>query len=328
MPGVSYTFGGVIDYAFATAFATTGGHSVTSTENGVTFTLSSSIKEHFYIALNSFGRAYVTNAENLGTQTMNLVWGGPGSSQFLSPLVTGTFEAGEVKFVTASGSVDAVSGVAFSGQVLGINFMLSGMDAAAISKITAVAVNCFCASTRISTSDGMVDVEKLIPGDVIETADGRTSTVKWLGEQPVNTQILDPSKINPICITVGALGDGLPKQDLFISPDHAVAIDGLLINAGALVNGRSIYQVEKMPKAGFTYYHVETDAHELLLAEGVSAETFIDYAGRDSFVNGEDATAHGIKEMPLPRVSSARQVSTHIRDRLNLQTNLVVNKVA
>ena len=328
MAGVTFNFGGVLDHPYLTNGGSAGGNTVTATENGVTFTLSASGANQFNNVINHAGRIAASNAAYTGTQTMNLTWGPSGSSQFLSPAVTGAFEAGEIKFVTASGSVNAVSGVAFSGQVLGIKFILAGADSAAIHSITAAAVNCFCAGTRISTSDGMVDVEKLIPGDVIETADGRTSTVKWLGEQPVNTQILHPSKINPICITAGALGDGLPKQDLFISPDHAIAIDGLLINAGALVNGRSIYQVEKMPKAGFTYYHVETDAHELLLAEGVSAETFIDYAGRDSFVNGEDATAHGIKEMPLPRVSSARQVSTHIRDRLNLQTNLVVNKVA
>ena len=48
------------------------------------------------------------------------------------------------------------------------------------------------------------------------------------------------------------------------------------------------------------------------MAEGVAAETFIDYAGRDSFENGDESRAQ-IAEMPLPRISSARLVPDHIR---------------
>ena len=153
-------------------------------------------------------------------------------------------------------------------------------------------------------------------GDKITTADGRVSQVNWLGTQSVNTVFADPKKVNPIRITAGALGGCLPVRDLEVSPDHAIAIDGMLINASALVNGTTIYQLATMPREGFTYYHVETDAHELLLAEGVPAETFIDYAGRDSFENGAEQTAM-IAEMPLPRISSARLVPNAVKARLN-----------
>jgi hypothetical protein len=126
-------------------------------------------------------------------------------------------------------------------------------------------------------------------------------------------------KINPICVTAGALGPGRPARDLYLSGDHALEIDGYLINAGALVNGRTIHQVAEMPKAGFTYYHVETDAHELILAEGCAAESFIDYAGRDGFVNGDDRAGEPpIREMDLPRISDVRLVPDSIRTRLGI----------
>lgn len=131
-------------------------------------------------------------------------------------------------------------------------------------------------------------VEDLAPDDRIRTADGRETTVKWFGQQGIPTRFLHPKKINPICITTGAL-----------------------------VNDSSICQVEKMSLDGFTYCHVETEAHELLLAENCPAESFIDYAGRDSFVNGEDR--HGmasIREMDLPRISPAWLIPEVIRNRL------------
>jgi len=183
-----------------------------------------------------------------------------------------------------------------------------------INGITANAT-CYCAGTAIATPDGPRAVETLVAGDIINTADGGKTTVRWLGEQPIATRFLHPAKINPICIRAGALGEGVPSRDLFVSQDHAIAIDGLLINAGALVNGTSIYQVKDMPLDGFSYYHVETDAHELILAEGCAAESFIDYAGRDGFINGEESDTV-IAEMDLPRISAARLVPQAVRDRL------------
>lgn len=176
---------------------------------------------------------------------------------------------------------------------------------------------CFCAGTGIATPSGPRAVETLQQGDKLLTSDGGETTVKWLGRQDVPVRYLHPAKINPICIKAGALADGVPARDLYISQDHAIAIDGLLINAGALVNGHSIYQVGRMPLRGFTYYHVETDAHELILAENVPAESFIDYAGYGSFDNGsEREDAPPIPEMDLPRVSARRLLPEPIRARL------------
>ncbi len=213
--------------------------------------------------------------------------------------------------VTANDAQVSATGV-FTGIVFASNSL--GADAISIDTFSVKTVNCFAKGTLIDTPDGAIAVEKLAPGDIITTGNGTTS-VKWIGKQPIDTRLMHPVRVNPICITAGALGYGLPKRDFLLSADHAIAIDGYLINAGALVNGTTIYQLDRMPKGGFSYYHVDTGTHELLLAEGVESETFIDYAGRDSFENGAEATAT-ISEMDMPRISSARLVPDHIRAAL------------
>jgi len=61
-----------------------------------------------------------------------------------------------------------------------------------------------------------------------------------------------------------------------VTSDHALLIDGILIHAGALVNGTAITLVS-MPDLGtrYTVYHIETESQEIILAEGTPAETFM-----------------------------------------------------
>lgn len=177
-------------------------------------------------------------------------------------------------------------------------------------------INCFTQGTRIATQGGATPVEEIAEGTLVRTADGRLEKVLWLGEVHVPFELAHPAKVNPVCITAGALGGGLPHRDLHLSFDHAIEIDGTLYNAGTLVNGETIYQKRQMPREGFTYYHLETEAHELLLAEGVAAESFIDYAGRDSFDNAPEGMGRVIPEMDLPRVSAGRLVPAALKARL------------
>ena len=107
-----------------------------------------------------------------------------------------------------------------------------------------------------------------------------------------------------------------------LTADHALVLDGLAINAGALVNGDTI-AVEPMAALPerITCYHVETEGHETILAEGAPAESYIDYVARTAFDNYADYVARCgaervIREMPLPRISSARLVPGSIRARL------------
>ena len=83
----------------------------------------------------------------------------------------------------------------------------------------------------------------------------------------------------------------MPHTDLLVSPDHAVFVDGKLICARQLINGTTIRQ-----ETGWTaveYFHVELDAHAILLAEGLPAESYLDTGNRGFFANsGEPLVLH------------------------------------
>lgn len=181
-------------------------------------------------------------------------------------------------------------------------------------------VVCFLAGTMIATPNGERAVETLQPGDLVLTHDGRAAPVKWLFVQTVSTFFADPRRVAPVRVRAGALGENLPVRDLRVSADHALLIDGVLVHAGALVDGVAIAREADLPER-FCYYHLELADHSLILAEGVPAETFIDNVGRRAFDNWRAyEAAHGadvvIAELDLPRAISPRQLPPELRRRL------------
>jgi hypothetical protein len=75
----------------------------------------------------------------------------------------------------------------------------------------------------------------------------------------------------------------MPARNLFLSPDHAVFIDGVLIPVRYLLNDATIVQERR---DAITYWHVELDAHAVLLAEGLPCESYLDTGNRSAFANG------------------------------------------
>lgn len=187
---------------------------------------------------------------------------------------------------------------------------------------------CFAAGTGIRTPDGDRPVETLRIGDTIQTAEGSLGAVKWIGRQTVEKRRAGP-RMQPVLIRAGALGDGLPERDLTVTADHGMIVDGLVINASALVNGTSIRFVPLAElNAPLTVYHVETENHDVILANGAPAETFIDYVGRSAFDNhAEYLELYGseriIPEMDRPRISTARLLPEAIRARLGIAMETV-----
>jgi hypothetical protein len=186
------------------------------------------------------------------------------------------------------------------------------------------AANCFLAGTHIATTRGEKPVERLQRGERVLMPDGTATPVLWTWRQEVvNVHGLN-ERTAPIRIAAHALGPGCPKRDLIVTPEHALLVDGFLVNACALVNDSTIAPVPmaKMP-ARFAYWHVETAAHVTLLAEGCPAESFIDYTPRDGFDNYAEYIAQGgadrfIAEMTLPRISTQRLLPPHLRQRLGI----------
>ncbi|WP_374546575.1 Hint domain-containing protein [Rhodoblastus sp.] len=176
---------------------------------------------------------------------------------------------------------------------------------------------CFMAGSMIRTPDGEAAIETLKPGDLVLTAEGVAKPVNWLGRQTVSTLFADPARVLPIRVKAGALAENTPSRDLLVSPDHALLVEGVMIQAGALVNGASIIRETHVPQV-FVYYHVELDDHSLILAENTPAETFIDNVDRMNFDNWHEFQAlypegKSVEELPFPRAKSRRQVPVYIR---------------
>jgi hypothetical protein len=145
---------------------------------------------------------------------------------------------------------------------------------------------CFATGTMIATDSGAQAVETLAVGQVLRLATGETAAVRWLGHRDVDcARHPCPQEVWPVCISADAIAPGLPARDLWLSPDHAIALDGALVPVRYLVNGATIRQV---PRARVGYWHVELDAHALLLAEGLAAESYLDTGNRGAFANAPE----------------------------------------
>jgi Hint domain len=158
--------------------------------------------------------------------------------------------------------------------------------------ITATDLPCFVAGTRIDTPEGPVAVEALRAGDLVLTAAGGRRPVRWIGRRHLNLRRHpNPMLARPIRVLANAVADGVPRHDLLISPDHALFIGGLLIPARLLLNGGTVRRDDQCVKV--TYYHVELDTHDVLLAEGMPAESYLDTGNRGTFENaGSPLTLH------------------------------------
>ncbi|WP_139284825.1 Hint domain-containing protein [Acidocella aminolytica] len=188
---------------------------------------------------------------------------------------------------------------------------------------------CFYAGTMIATPSGEVAVEEIKAGDMVLTQAGMALAVRWVGQSTVSTRFADSLRALPVRIKAGALADGVPVRDLLVSPDHALWIDGLLVQAGALVNNVNIIREADVPEI-FSYYHLELASHEVLLADGAPAESFVDNVDRMSFSNwtGREEPPAWIPEMACPRAKSARQIPPALRARLDKRAGLLIEQAA
>ena len=196
---------------------------------------------------------------------------------------------GGAAFVDAGGTLTLASlpgvagGINDSGQIVGtagsVGFLATPL---AVDDPRDVAAPCLCAGTPVLTERGDVPVEALRPGDRVRTASGRLATVRWVGHRQVALRgLADPDGVVPVRIAAGALAPGLPRRVVWLSPDHAVGVAGLLIPAHRLVNGATIRRDAR--PARVTYVHVELDRHDLLLAEGMAVESYLDTGNRGQF---------------------------------------------
>jgi hypothetical protein len=183
-------------------------------------------------------------------------------------------------------------------------------------------IPCYCAGTLIATKDGDKRVEDLSIGDEIVTLSGALRPIKWIGRRSYGGRFVQDNKsVLPVCIKAGALDDNVPKRDLWISPHHAMYVDGMLIEAKDLINATSIVQAERAET--IEYFHVELETHDVIIAEGALSETYLDDDNRAMFHNARDydalyPTAAAVAPYCAPRLEDGYEVE-RVRQRIALR---------
>jgi type VI protein secretion system component Hcp len=149
---------------------------------------------------------------------------------------------------------------------------------------------CYCPGTLILTDKGEITVEDLKIGDRVMTVSGEAKPIKWIGRRSYSGRFaLGQRDILPVCIKAEAIDENVPRRDLWISPHHAMYLEGVLIEAKDLVNGVSIVQAERVEKV--EYFHIELDRHDVIIAEGALSESFVDDDNRGLFHNAHEYRA-------------------------------------
>ncbi|HVZ09986.1 Hint domain-containing protein [Rhodopila sp.] len=194
--------------------------------------------------------------------------------------------------VLLMGSGDGAFALALAGTYTLDDLLFSNLGTAttiALAKApvaapTAAPVACFAAGTRIEVEGGARPVEELAIGTLVRTASGALRPVRWIGYRTVACDRHPrPERVWPIRVAAHAFGPGCPRRAVKLSPDHAVFAEGTLIPVRLLVNGTTVAQRKTRR---ITYFHVELDRHDILLAEGLPAESYLDTGDRQAFANG------------------------------------------
>ena len=144
-------------------------------------------------------------------------------------------------------------------------------------------IPCFTPGTLIKTRRGEVAVERLQAGDEVLTRDHDYRPLVWTGHRALSVaDLIANPQLRPVRIAAGALGQGLPRQDMLVSPQHRMLIEGaraemlfgeaeVLVAAVHLVG---VPGIERMVPPGVTYVHILFDEHEIVCADGAWSESF------------------------------------------------------
>ena len=182
--------------------------------------------------------------------------------------------------------------------------------------------NCFLKGTKIRTITGDRKVEELAIGDLLPTPCNGIRPIQQLGRYKCTRS--DASKAwsgdaQPVRVARSALGPNVPHTDLYLSQEHAIFIDGVLVRAGSLVNGTTITLDDAGDVTELEYYHVKLQSHDVIYAEGAPCETFADtaehYASVLSFTGYRSRMKSHLRSALSPLVDRREKIDL-IRDRL------------
>jgi hypothetical protein len=194
-------------------------------------------------------------------------------------MATESFSPGE-GVILRNGATGEV--VDITGSFTTANFIITSSGTSTTISLNASAP-CFVAGTRILTPRGEVAVEDLAVGENVITHTGEDRPIIWIGRRTIDLRLHPrPEQVQPVCIAAHALGEDVPRRDLWVSPDHALLIDDVLVPAQLLLNGLNI---RRGTPAKVTYYHLQLKEHAVVFAENAPAETYLETGNRNAFEN-------------------------------------------
>ncbi len=243
-----------------------------------------------YIGTDVFGTGALGNAQGgvlIGGLATNNTIGGIGGTQQqpVADVISGNGGNGVTLQSTSTSSVvlNNVIGFGVNGVQPLPNAGVPVATNGSTGNIIGGNVACFAAGSRIATPSGDIAVEDLRAGDVVLSQFGGSVAVRWIGHRRIDcARHPEPAKVNPVRVRRGAFGEGMPACDLLLSPDHAVYLDGALVPARCLVDGVLVVQEARRD---ITYYHVELPQHDVVVANGLACESYLDTGNRGAFAN-------------------------------------------
>ena len=161
----------------------------------------------------------------------------------------------------------------------------------------------FLKSTTILTADGGRKIEDLASGDLLPTQFGGVCPIRWIWRYPFRKS--DPSKpwpkdVQPVRIARSALAPEVPHSDLYVTAEHALFIEGLLIPVGNLTNGTTITRYDAREYDELEYFNIKVEGHDVIYAEAAPVETLRDVD--ESAVN----FAEYFRKYGIPRTQETR----------------------
>lgn len=143
-------------------------------------------------------------------------------------------------------------------------------------------VPCFVVGTVITCIDGETPIENLKVGDAVLNTSGEYQTIRWIGKRQIGLDSDTQSSLQPICIKKDTLGQGMPYQDLHVSPNHRIVMsnaycellfgeDETLVPAKFLLGMKGVSQDTDL--SSVTYYHLLFDSHQTIYSNGCPSES-------------------------------------------------------
>lgn len=147
---------------------------------------------------------------------------------------------------------------------------------------------CFLAESMIRTPNGDVAVENVHIGDEIMVFDWRNNTdivcpVIWVGKAHVNVRhgLPDDEAGWPVRILKDAIAKDVPYKDMLITAEHSLFFQDKFVPVRMLVNGCSIFYDRSIQS--YDYFHIETENHSVIWADGMMTESYLDTGNRKTF---------------------------------------------